>query len=126
MDEHVSRRMPELDWTSVFSRHWDHNADRWCQAVRSGLDVLGRDFILPTLEPLLPRLTGLDVVEFGCGEGWLSRYLAMRGTRVSTIDLSPMMIKAAVALERAEHLGVQYFVARMQTRSSRTRSVSIS
>jgi trans-aconitate methyltransferase len=42
----------------------------------------------------LPRAR-LDVVEIGCGDGTLARYLAARGHRVTGYDISPAMIRLA-------------------------------
>lgn len=41
--------------------------------------------------------SGLDVLDAGCGEGYLSRILARRGARVTGIDISPRLIEIARA-----------------------------
>ena len=43
----------------------------------------------------LPPLAGLDVIDFGCGEGTNSRKFAMAGARVTGIDVSARMIELA-------------------------------
>lgn len=55
-------------------------------------------------EPIIPRLlniigdvTGLEVLDAGCGEGYLARILAPRGARVTGIDISPHLIRLAQA-----------------------------
>jgi SAM-dependent methyltransferase len=45
------------------------------------LEMLGRD------------LTGLRVLEYGCGEGWVTCELAARGARVSAFDISPVAVE---------------------------------
>jgi SAM-dependent methyltransferase len=50
------------------------------------------------LTPLLEQLgdvTGQDVLDAGCGEGYLSRILAARGARVTGVDLSPRLVALA-------------------------------
>ena len=42
----------------------------------------------------LPPLAGLDVIDFGCGEGTNSRKFAMAGARVTGIDVSARMIES--------------------------------
>ncbi len=53
-------------------------------------------------EPLVPRLlevignvSGLTVLDAGCGEGYLGRILARRGANVTGIDISPRLIRVA-------------------------------
>src|SRR5215469_3907169 len=52
------------------------------------------------LTPLLAQLgdvTGREVLDAGCGEGYLARILAARGAHVTGIDLSPRLIEMARA-----------------------------
>ena len=51
--------------------------------------------ILPRLLDLLGDMAGRTVLDAGCGEGFLARILAARGTRVTGIDLSPRLIDLA-------------------------------
>jgi SAM-dependent methyltransferase len=39
-----------------------------------------------------PDLTGLRVLEYGCGEGWITAELASRGAHVSAFDISPVAV----------------------------------
>lgn len=50
------------------------------------LGMLGRD------------LTGLRVLEYGCGEGWVTSELASRGARVSAFDISPVAVEQTTTL----------------------------
>jgi 2-polyprenyl-3-methyl-5-hydroxy-6-metoxy-1,4-benzoquinol methylase len=51
--------------------------------------------ILPHLLPLLGNLMDQEVLDAGCGEGFLARILAARGARVTGIDISPRLIEMA-------------------------------
>src|ERR671939_531460 len=51
--------------------------------------------MLPHLLRLLGEVAGQDVLDAGCGEGYLARILAARGARVTGIDLSPRLVKLA-------------------------------
>jgi 2-polyprenyl-3-methyl-5-hydroxy-6-metoxy-1,4-benzoquinol methylase len=53
--------------------------------------------ILPHLLGLLGDVAGLEVLDAGCGEGYLARILAARGARVTGIDLAPRLIALARA-----------------------------
>jgi SAM-dependent methyltransferase len=51
-----------------------------------------------------------DVIDLGCGEGFMSRRLAPIARSVMGVDISPGMIRLAELAERREPLGIKYFV----------------
>ena len=51
------------------------------------------------------------IVEFGCGTGWLSMYLAQRGYEVLGVDISPDAVRHATAEARARRLATVEFTA---------------
>jgi SAM-dependent methyltransferase len=51
--------------------------------------------ILPSLLAQLGEVAGQDVLDAGCGDGFLSRILAARGARVTGVDLSPRLVELA-------------------------------
>jgi SAM-dependent methyltransferase len=53
--------------------------------------------MLRHLLELLGDVTDLDVLDAGCGEGYLSRILAGRGARVTGVDLSPRLVELSQA-----------------------------
>ena len=52
----------------------------------------------PTVAGLLPVLTGLDVVDLGCGFGAFAREAAELGARIDALDLSERMLARAAEL----------------------------
>jgi|GEM_PF-6976981 len=77
---------------------YDQYADEYAAyvATREQDDLVGDPFGI--LTPLLAQLgdvTGQDVLDAGCGEGYLSRILAARGARVTGVDLSPRLVELA-------------------------------
>lgn len=50
---------------------------------------------LPRFLDVLGEVSGLTVLDAGCGEGYLSRALAQRGARVTGIDISPQLVEMA-------------------------------
>lgn len=51
----------------------------------------------PAMLSLLPEVGGARVLDAGCGAGWYSEQLAVRGARVTSIDASGEMIRHARA-----------------------------
>jgi ubiquinone/menaquinone biosynthesis C-methylase UbiE len=90
------------------------NADFWVKIIREGLDryrtELTNDAVLDAVGPC----EGLDVLDAGCGEGYMGRLLAERGARVVGADISDSLIAAARAHEDAERLGLRYTVASLE------------
>jgi 2-polyprenyl-3-methyl-5-hydroxy-6-metoxy-1,4-benzoquinol methylase len=65
--------------------------------------------IMPHFLRLLGDISGLTVLDAGCGQGYLSRILASRGASVTGIDISPKLIHIAREQD-PEHL-ISYRVA---------------
>jgi SAM-dependent methyltransferase len=55
---------------------------------------------------LPPDLRGLDVIELGCGTGYVSAWLARRGARPVALDNSPAQL--ATARELQERFGLRF------------------
>jgi len=93
------------------AERWNENADQWTRDVRDGFDVYRDQFTFPAFLAALPPIDGLDVIDFGCGEGTNTRAFARLGARVTGIDLSPRMIQHAQRTEEADPLGIRYRVS---------------
>jgi len=79
----------QYDDPEFFSRY------RQMRLQRSGLN---EDLEQPALVRLLPRVTGADVLDIGCGDGTLVRFLADQGARhVLGIDPSHRMLAIAAS-----------------------------
>lgn len=66
----------------------------WREETGADLDPFG--LLLPLLD-LLGDIAGREVLDAGCGEGYLARWLAARGARVTGADLSARLIELARA-----------------------------
>ena len=93
------------------SRYWDENADLWTEHVRKGWDVYREHFNNPAFFEFIGDLSGKDVLDAGCGEGYNTRIMARRGARITGIDISEKMIAYAREEERCEPLGIRYELA---------------
>jgi SAM-dependent methyltransferase len=85
---------------------YDQSATRWERTE----PVLLSDF---TARPAVLRACGLlggrEVLDLGCGEGYVARQLAARGAaRVQAFDISEEMVARARAREVETPLGIQY------------------
>jgi 2-polyprenyl-3-methyl-5-hydroxy-6-metoxy-1,4-benzoquinol methylase len=74
---------------------WNDNAEAW----HSRMGERGNDFhselILPAFDRLLSVQPGAAILDIGCGNGVVSRYLANKGARVTAIDASTDLIDYA-------------------------------
>jgi len=69
-------------------------------------DYLCRPYILEELG----EIKNLRVADIGCGEGYLSRILASKGAKVTSLDISEGLINKATEKEAKERLGIDYSV----------------
>ena len=90
------------------SKGWDKAASWWVSRYTSRGD-LNREWVIdPILFDWLGDVHGLNVLDAGCGEGYLSRLLAERGARVVGVDLSGELLAVAKKRENRKRLGVMY------------------
>lgn len=74
---------------------WDAKAHQWHQQVGADGDANRRYNSDPVLWRMLGDVAGCDVLDLGCGTGYLAIKLAFRGARVVGVDHSPAMIEVA-------------------------------
>jgi SAM-dependent methyltransferase len=90
------------------ARLWDENAERWARQVRAGWDRFRDVFNNPMFMEFVPDLSGLCVLDLGCGEGHNTRLFAKRGARMLGVDISSKLIAAARQSEQESPLGIEY------------------
>ena len=82
--------------TTRASGSWEANADFWIEIIRQRRDRYRTELTDAAVLAAIGDCTGLDVLDVGCGEGYLTRELARRGAQhVHGIDKSAALIKAA-------------------------------
>lgn len=100
LPEHVRRNRAYWDgtaheWVEPGRRNWQQDEPHW------GI------WQIPESEArLLPDVNGLDVIELGCGTGYVSSWLARRGARPVGIDNSPKQLETARAFQR--EFGIEF------------------
>ena len=94
--EHYFDRSATKVWERLTS---DAPVSRIRQTVRAGRDAM-RAVMLGRLPA---DLTGLRVLDAGCGAGQMTAELAARGATVMAVDISPELVKIAQSRLPAEH-----------------------
>ena len=85
---------------------WDELSDWYDRKQGETGDLWHRTLIDPGLLRVVGNCRGKDVLDLGCGNGYLSRSLAAQHARVTAVDGSSRMIKNAKARDRGS--GVRY------------------
>ena len=89
---------------------WDSAADAWEEFVESGADYYRTEVHGPALLAVCGDVNGLRALDVGCGQGWFSRQLALKGAKVTGIDISERQIANALRHETSSSLGIEYRV----------------
>jgi SAM-dependent methyltransferase len=83
--------------------YWDEYAPEWVEPGRrswAGEPHWGIWHIPESELQILPDVSGLDVIELGCGTAYWSAWLARRGARVTGIDNSERQLETARQLQQ--------------------------
>jgi len=104
--------------TSYFSRHRigaEDPATRATMATNSSkLELRARPLVEMLSRRGLHDLSGLSIVDLGCGFGALAVYFAWHGARVVGIDANPKFFDVGVAVSNEHRLDVDLCEGRMQ------------
>src|SRR5882762_10601776 len=79
----------------ILPSRWDANASFWVQIIREHRDKYRNELTDPAMLHLIGEPAGLEILDAGCGEGYLSRILAKKGANATGIDSSTKLIEAA-------------------------------
>ena len=86
-------------------RQWDYGAEAFAELQASGNDYYRTEFFGPAHIELCGDVSGLAVLDVGCGAGYFSRELSARDAIVTGIDLSSEMVKIAKPLSDNDRIG---------------------
>ena len=74
---------------------WDENAQFWVGIIRENRDRYRTGLTNQAVQDAAGQVDGARILDAGCGEGYLSRFFADRGAKVTGIDFSAELIEAA-------------------------------
>ncbi|MFQ5980147.1 MAG: class I SAM-dependent methyltransferase [Candidatus Heimdallarchaeota archaeon] len=100
---------PEREHRSA-KQLWDLKAQDWHQQVGQDGDANRRFNSDPVLWRFIGSVQNLEVLDAGCGTGYLARKLAQKGAKVVAVDFSERMIKTARELTATLEIAVDYRV----------------
>jgi len=78
------------------------------QIIREHRDKYRNELTDPAMLHAIGEPTGLEILDAGCGEGYLSRILAKKGANATGIDSSTKLIEAARSQNLADALSVSF------------------
>jgi len=107
----VSESLPEDRIVSdiMVGEAWSEAADRWWGKYGEFGDTNRRYIIDPAILSILGDIQGKQVLDAGCGNGYLSRLLSKKGAKVTGVDVSEKAIDLAKAAV-SETQGIEYYV----------------
>ncbi len=81
---------------------WGHVANWYHEHVSENNDTYHEKVIKPNLLRVLGDITGKQVLDLACGQGFFSRALQAQGSHVTGVDIAPELIAIAKKLGPAE------------------------
>jgi 2-polyprenyl-3-methyl-5-hydroxy-6-metoxy-1,4-benzoquinol methylase len=87
---------------------WSQITDQEIDTFGDNGDFFRQHLLNPALLELLGDVNGKTVLDAGCGTGYLSRMLAMKGAKMTGLEPAESMSRFAVSKEKATPLGITY------------------
>jgi 2-polyprenyl-3-methyl-5-hydroxy-6-metoxy-1,4-benzoquinol methylase len=91
------------------SKAWDKLAEKWNSFTLDRGDLNRQHIIDPAIFHMLGSVSGLSILDAGCGNGYLCRLLAKRGAKMVGVDISKRFIEIAKQKEKEAPLGIRYY-----------------
>jgi len=91
------------------SKAWDRLAEKWNNFTMDQGDFNRQYIIDPAIFRTLGSVNGLSILDAGCGNGYLCRFLAKKGAKMVGIDISKRFIEIAKQREKEAPLGIAYY-----------------
>ena len=89
---------------------WNNMSEEWCKLVENPNPNDPGYFIMPYTLERLGDVSGMKILDLGCGEGRYSRELAHRGAEVTAVDCAEFSIKCAKEKTQEKGLDILYLI----------------
>ena len=96
------------DITRRVENYWTRRAHDFNTVRRNELNDPISDRWMEAMEAFLPAGKALDILDVGTGTGYFAVLLALRGHRLTGIDLTPAMLSEAEQTARDYHVSVAF------------------
>ena len=73
---------------------WNKNSEEWVKVIENN-QIESRKFTNNAIEGELKNLAGDNVIDIGCGEGWLTRSITEMGKKAVGVDAIEPLLNAA-------------------------------
>jgi len=94
----------------VFKNKWNKVAKFWNEEAGDAGVFHQKLDIDPVILKIIGDVKNKNILEIGCGNGYLSRILATRGAKVTAVDVSSNFLKFAIKKEKIKPLGINYLL----------------
>jgi len=103
--------MEQMESLQVVRKQWNEAARSWVEFIRSGKNYYSEFLNGPALRRAMGKVEEKQVLDIGCGEGYFSRLFARLGAKVTAVDISENLIRAAIEEEERHPLGIRYIAS---------------
>lgn len=100
--------------TKEVKERWDKIAEWYSELIHDGEFPPRKDIVDPVVKDLIIRSKPKIAFDAGCGEGYMSRFMAKNGIKVFGADISKRMIEIAKEKEMSDSYSIEYFVADLE------------
>ena len=104
----VNNHISQLEFEAI--SRWENIAEWWTKRIKKGGDVFRTRVITPSILQLTDSIAKKNVLDAGCGDGYLSRILSELGAQVIGVDASYKMIEYANEFEENHQSRIKYKV----------------
>lgn len=112
--------MNDLTIYDTWAPSWWDGSQRWLRTLHNMVPAR-----LAYFDAFVPHWDGLDVLDLGCGGGFMADALARRGARVTAIDPSPGAIAAGRRHAADNHLDINFQEGRGEALELEANSIDV-